>query len=479
MSKDKSNYEKGDRFGRWVLVGRLGSGGNGEVWRAENEKSKIAAIKLLRKNKLSIKAYQRFRDEVGAVIKNSDVGGILPVLDSCLPVDLSAQTPWYVMPVATPLEKYLRSKDVQHIVTSMISVARTLARLHERGVSHRDIKPSNLFHFKGAPCLGDFGLVDYPGKKDVTGSREAIGPRWTIAPEMRRRAATADGPPADSYSLAKTLWIFLTGQKTGFDGQYNSASDSNINIESYHRTIYAKPLNDLFYECTDNDPSKRPGLHDFADRLESWIRLNEEFRVRNPAQWRDLERELFPAGSPTRAIWDRRDDIVAVLKRIAVVGDLAHMFFPTGGGLHLVDVGESTEENCIELSGGGHPYIVKPRRLIFDSFGSDSKWNYFRLETHALSIVGDYDYDFDGKQEQLTEISPGLYTCYECYKFDDFDGDHLPESARTVVRVLEGDFVIFPVISPYNRDRTTYDARHNRVDADEFRKYIEDQLPRS
>lgn len=472
MNKDKSNYEKRDKFGRWVLVRRLGSGGNGEVWRAENEKSKIAAIKLLRKNKLSIKAYQRFRDEVSAVIKNSDVGGILPVLDSCLPEDLSSQTPWYVMPVATPIEKYLRGKNVQEIVISIVSIARTLGQLHERGVSHRDIKPSNLFHYKGAPCIGDFGLVDYPGKKDVTARQEAIGPRWTIAPEMRRRGATAAGPPADSYSLAKTLWIFLTGQRTGFDGQYNSASDSNINIERYHPTIYAKPLHDLLYECTDNDPSKRLRLDDFANRLESWISLNEEFRERNPVQWKDLERELFPAGLPTRAIWDRRDDVVAVLERIAAAGNLGHMFFPTGGGLHLDCVRESSEENCIELSGGGHPYIVKPRRLIFDSFGSDSTWNYFRLETHELEILGQYDFDFHSKQEDLTEIAEGQYTYPEAVVFDDFDGERLPDTARSVTRILEGDFVIFSVISPYNLDSTTYDGRHNMMNADQFREYI-------
>jgi len=55
------------------------------------------------------------------------------------------------------------------------------------------------------PCFGDFGLVEYAGKEDITGSRESIGPRWTIAPEMRRGAAEASGPPADSYSLAKTF----------------------------------------------------------------------------------------------------------------------------------------------------------------------------------------------------------------------------------------------------------------------------------
>ena len=393
-------------------------------------------------------------------------------LDSYLPLDFSSETPWYVMPVATPLEKYLRGKDVQEIVISIISIARTLGQLHERSVSHRDIKPANLFHYKGAPSIGDFGLVDYPGKKDVTGPQEAIGPRWTIAPEMRRHAATAAGPPADSYSLAKTLWIFLTGQETGFDGQYNSASDSNISIERHHRTIYAKPLDDLLYECTDNDPSKRPRLGDFADRLESWIRLNEEFRERNPVQWTDLERELFPTGLPTRAIWDRRGDIVAVLKRIGAAGDLGHMFFPTGGGLHLDNVGESWEENCIELSAGGNIYILKPRRLIFDSFGADSSWNYFRLETHELEILGQYEFDFHSKQEDLTEIAEGQYTYPEAVVYDDFDGERLPDTARSVTRILEGDFVIFSIISPYNLNSKTYDARHNKMNADQFREYI-------
>ena len=79
MSKSKTNFRKGDKFGRWKLVRWLGSGGNGEVWRAVNEKREKAAIKLLRKNKLRIKTYRRFSDEVRAVTENSNVGGILPV----------------------------------------------------------------------------------------------------------------------------------------------------------------------------------------------------------------------------------------------------------------------------------------------------------------------------------------------------------------------------------------------------------------
>lgn len=69
--------------------------------------------------------------------------------------------------------------------------------------------------------LADFGLVDDPDKADITSTGEQIGAKRTIAPEMKWSSQRADGKPADVYSLAKTLWILLTGRRDSFEGQYD------------------------------------------------------------------------------------------------------------------------------------------------------------------------------------------------------------------------------------------------------------------
>ena len=96
--------QTGQRLNCWKLVKLLEQqGGNGEVWRAQDD-DKTVAIKFLKK--LNSKAYQRFRDEVETVRKNSDIEGILPILDFYLPENPYGLAPWYVMPFATPILKF-------------------------------------------------------------------------------------------------------------------------------------------------------------------------------------------------------------------------------------------------------------------------------------------------------------------------------------------------------------------------------------
>src|SRR5579863_3515036 len=68
--------KRGDRVGLWMLVSRLGRGGNGEVWLAVAN-GKQVAIKLLTKPKPM--AYARFRAEVGALKLTAGIRGVLPV----------------------------------------------------------------------------------------------------------------------------------------------------------------------------------------------------------------------------------------------------------------------------------------------------------------------------------------------------------------------------------------------------------------
>ncbi len=132
------------------------------------------------------------------------------------------------MPVSQPLEKYLEGKYFEDVVLVIIDVAKTLLELHQRNISHRDIKPENLLFKDSKAYIGDFGLVDYPDKVPLTSSGDAIGAKWTMAPEMRRLGSKADGKPADVYSLAKTLWILITRNRKGFDGQYHANSVNGL-----------------------------------------------------------------------------------------------------------------------------------------------------------------------------------------------------------------------------------------------------------
>jgi serine/threonine protein kinase len=477
-------------FGRWRLMHFLGEGGNGFVWLAQDSDGNQVAIKVLSKLEgRSSKVYERFKLEVEVVHKHQDIGGILPIIDAYLPEEICDTSPWYAMPVAQPLASFLEVKNIEDIVKGIIGVGETLSDLHDRGVSHRDIKPDNILVLENRFCLADFGLVDFPDKAGLTSTGEQIGAKWTIAPEMKRYGNEADGRCADVYSLAKTLWILLTGVKLGFDGQYNPASVNSLSrfklafpegpMYSLKESppVYLGSLEGLLRESTNDNPSERPTMKEFVARLRDWMETYRNFKRRNPLEWRDVQLKLFPNSVPQRAIWGNEEQIIQVLNLLGSIDNLNHMFLPRGGGMDMLGARLGNEENTIELVIGERKvYLLKPRRLIFESFGFDWEWNYFRLESENLEPLIDIDFAQRYHYEELVETEPLYYIERVYWDEGEYEGRELPRESRLVSRYIFGDFVIFQKTSMYNQIRATYMGIHNKMNSEEFRNYIENKI---
>lgn len=466
----RKNYSKHQIIGDWKLDARLGKGGNGEVWLVHKQQEE-GAIKLLKNIRENI--YKRFKAEINAINLNRDIEGVIPLKDYNLPEDISRIVPWFVMPVGKKFSEWREGKDTLEIVKEMLLLAKTIEALHNRHFYHRDIKPANILYLNGRLYLADFGLVKYPNRDDITEQGKDVGPKYTMAPEMRRYASEANGEFADVYSFAKTLWIAITKDLKCFDGQYNIFS--TVSINNYCKGLYTKSLNDLLTDCTEHTPESRPKMSEVVARLEEWIKINDDFHKQNLSEWFDLQNRIFPAGSPDSVTWSRPSDIITILEEIANVNSLNHMFLPGGGGNTFIGASHANEQGFIALKISNKLYdILKPRKLTYESFGVDPQWNYFRLEAEPIEQTGVYgDYDPIFPYEELVEIEPAHYIERHHWDYNEYNGEDLSEEAQLVCRYLEGAFVIFSTRSIYNLVPGTYDGRHNKMTESEFRNYIQ------
>jgi len=468
----KSFCRSGHVLGKWTLDICLGSGGNGEVWACLDNLGNQRAIKILKGR--GIKSWERFKDEIIILNQVRDVPGILPIEEYDYSGHSSGIPPFYIMPIAQTSESILKLQPIESKIKAVLEIAKTLEELHKRNISHRDIKPENILYYNSRFVLSDFGLVQFPEKKNISRTNEKIGAKWTIAPEMKRASSTADGKKADVYSLAKTLWIILTNNSTGFDGQYSSGSI--IELRNFNHNSFTSTLDNLLIQCTDHDPRKRPNISEFIMCLEEWEILVQNFHERMRREWFEMQTRIFPSAMPERVIWTSREDILKILRATCSTAYLNHVFFPISGGLDLLDVRLSHEKGCLELDFQVLE-VVRPKRLIFESFGHDPEWNYFRLELDELKPT-DFPSQFENSEkrvndyyEDITELAPGNYFPYSALTSD--RKDYLINSyGRRIRRRFKGNYVIFGKRSTYNLISNTYDGGHDKLTADQFRHLI-------
>lgn len=260
-------------IGGWILVEEIGRGGNAEVWKATRQ-GQEAALKMLRGvHTERSRTYERFRLEVELLRDLAANPGIMPHVDSSLPERSDAESPAFLaMPVAEPISEHFSGAVIpaEEVVEAVTRYAVVLAELHEEQIWHRDIKPDNLFLLNGDWVIGDFGIASFPGKPELTPAGKKLGPYHFMPPEMWEDASSAGGGPADVYSLAKTLWVLLTGRRYPFLGQLRiDVPDHRMSSYLHHERL--PTLERVVERCTTDRPEARLTMEDFAEELSAWI----------------------------------------------------------------------------------------------------------------------------------------------------------------------------------------------------------------
>ncbi|MGP4097217.1 protein kinase domain-containing protein [Nonomuraea sp. KM90] len=200
---------------RYVLGGRLGGGGMGEVWRADDTVlGRTVAVKVLMPALTEDPTFaQRFQNEARAMASLRHPG-IVDVYDYGICEVDGRQVSFLVMEYVQgeSLDRVLRRGPLGTEVTMRLvaEVADALAAAHAQGIVHRDVKPANLMvRPDGKVVLTDFGIAHSVSAGHLTATGTMLCSAGYCAPEM---ATASDVTPAvDIYALGVVAYECLSG----------------------------------------------------------------------------------------------------------------------------------------------------------------------------------------------------------------------------------------------------------------------------
>ncbi len=451
----------------------LGSGGNGVVKEVQDKDGSVFALKtLLPKAREKKTTKLRFRDEIKTMVKLGKTNtGVIPI------IDYSLKEYWYVMPVAEDISTHCNNID--EIVDAIIQIAESLILIHKQGYAHRDIKPKNILYYREHFVLCDFGLVEIPDNpNNLTSSKQRVGAVRTLAPEMSRNPKAADGRKADVYSLAKTLWILLSGNDDSFEGQYSFLDKSmSLHYVEILRGKHLVEIENLLTDSTNNDCTKRPTMEEFCNRLTGWKKIKCDISKMQQSNWNFIKSYLFTASVPNTTSWNKLDEIVNILNKVKSLPIDVHFLFPDRGWMEFEKAKlVSTENDSIDILTNFGTYRMKIKQLILENF-DESYWNYFLLELkEAQPIVNTMVSNYE---ECVCEDKPGNYVSAVDYEYGVYDYDSgikLPPDAKIIHRCLKGNFLFIPKYGPYNSITSADDGRYASCSHDEFRDYIDNLI---
>lgn len=262
------------QLGRYILQGRLGSGGTGDVFLGESPDGRQVAIKFIRPELARDRGFRsRFERRVEAARK---VGGAFaaPVVDA----DLGAQPPW----VAT---EYVDGPSLQETVSksgplpfsSVLSLASGLARgltaLHAADVTHGDLKPSNVLLAPDRPRMIDFGFsqADTISPLAVAGRPMAVAGRDLGTPgyaSPEQEYGDPAGPPSDIFSLGAVLAFAASGEDPHGKGSPEGIRRRVLTLAPRLDSVPGA-LRPLIERCMQRDPAKRPTAPEFLASLKA------------------------------------------------------------------------------------------------------------------------------------------------------------------------------------------------------------------
>ncbi|MFO1484037.1 MAG: serine/threonine-protein kinase [Verrucomicrobiaceae bacterium] len=334
---------------RYRLLDKLGEGGFGLVYRAEQVKPlhRLVAIKLLKAGVTSTDILGRFAIEKQtlAIMEHPNIAKVLDAGET----EMGA--PFFVMELVKgrSITSYCKQNgyDLRQRLSLFIPVCHAVHHAHQKGIIHRDLKPGNILVAdeagKAVPKVIDFGIAkvlegEGSGHTIATGVDQLVGTPGYISPEQIEHGSAHMDTRSDVYALGAILFELVCGKALV------TPSD-----------IAQKPIHILLREIAEKDAPKPSTIEPLVKGDLDWIALKALERDPNRRYGsaddlanditRFLNYEPIVARPPSKGYLISR---FVRRHRIGVAASLAIAFAVIAGGITSTAMYFKAERNRLE-----------------------------------------------------------------------------------------------------------------------------------
>jgi len=329
-----------DKIGKYEVIGSLGQGGMGIVYKAlDPDIKREVAIKVIRFDLISEESKgeevkRRFIKEAQAVGKLLHPN-IITIYDVGKEKDLTYIVMQYVD--GKSLQRMIDSGkkfSLSEITQLMNQVCSALEYAHQSGIIHRDIKPANILIDKsGTPYIVDFGVARFMAST-LTQSGTVIGTPSYMAPEQIMGKSV--DKRADIFSLGVILYELISGRSPFEADSITTVIYKIINEEpaplNRVKTALPAEFEHIIYKALAKDPNAR---------YQSCEELTKDLRDLVPSSVK--ETTPYPVKRELGALQTRRKKRFGLIFGISV----AFVLIVGGGAFYFYQ-----KSNKIPLSSG-------------------------------------------------------------------------------------------------------------------------------